>query len=537
MRLASVGLLAAAGLVLGACSFILDFDELQGGEAEQGSGGSAGGGGIGGQAGGGSGGGEQNTDGPGGSAGASALECDSDCDDRDPCTEDSCDTEADPPRCVHSAQIGLVADAVDTTVEGEQFERVTLVAGPNRFYLSSFEIGEAGGETLLYGLGRRDTEIELLYDAANLDEVGQPASALGMVPDSSLGFTLHAYVAFNDDLAVSDGLGRVYYLRFDDFDAPESALLGATYAADAPTRFPNALDLNGQIFGAWITSSGEVALHSVGDAAVETLNQAPALAERATALAMISGPTQPGVMFSRMGGGVFAQIRGAEPTELTECFTGELTYRSMSATSMRLSGAWVGSWTAYSDDGLGVESKAVFCADNGSCLAEPCEAGDETLNFAHNPALASTVRQGDRAGVVYVAAATPAFVANDDESVDAELHLSLLRFDFGENPGETEVGVDVLGDRSLSRMPTDAALTGPDFPAVSFLPPDKLAVSWIRTLGHLADRLAAGPALQLVPARRLRLELNMRHEPWTLVRSLTKPGSSVISARPTSPWP
>jgi hypothetical protein len=221
-------------------------------------------------------------------------------------------------------------------------------------------------------------------------------------------------------------------------------------------------------------------MHEVRSNTTQSFNANVAgAADPAVAFATVASPNLPGVIYARQSGDVFAEIEGVVPNQLNRCLLGDLSFVSMSNTSMQIEGAWFAGWSVLSSASFGSEGKAVFCADAG-CVSEACEAADEEFNFARNPAVATTRRQGDPAGVVFIAAASPIFAVNADDSTDAELRLGILRIDFGENLMNTEnAETEVLADISVSRMPTDDALSGPNLPAMSFMPPDKLALAWI----------------------------------------------------------
>jgi hypothetical protein len=107
--------------LLAACSFLLDFDGLQGGKKAP-------------DAGAGSGGADT---GSGGQAGASGTCEAAACDDGDPCTVDSCDATASD-GCAHAYTEGLGLEKDFAPILADTQYRVTMTAGSDAFYFSTF---------------------------------------------------------------------------------------------------------------------------------------------------------------------------------------------------------------------------------------------------------------------------------------------------------------------------------------------------------------------------------------------------------------
>jgi hypothetical protein len=75
---------------------------------------------------------------------------------------------------------------------------------------------------------------------------------------------------------------------------------------------------------------------------------------------------------------------------------------------------------------------------------------------------------------------TPLIGQNQDEpGLVAGLIASTARIDFGRVPFENETTTTDLGTILLSAMPTALPdLTGPDWPTVAYVPPDRIAITW-----------------------------------------------------------
>src|SRR3990172_3354548 len=113
------GLVAAIALttlpIAGSCVLFLDFDEL--------------------------------TAGSGGAsfeAGSTTCAAPGDCNDGNPCTEDTCDTATSPGKCVYTPR-AVVPDGLSRTLQVARAHRLSLASSGARYYLSAF-VENAGSE-------------------------------------------------------------------------------------------------------------------------------------------------------------------------------------------------------------------------------------------------------------------------------------------------------------------------------------------------------------------------------------------------------
>lgn len=472
--------LAAATVPLSflACSFVLDFDELEdgGNTTRIGFGGAGGGvsvdaggtGPLGGSTGGVGGSAAGQAGAEGGSGGGGSMEkCGGDCDDTDPCTRDRCATDRNPPTCVHDAQQGLLDDGFARSLTAETFHRATMVAGRDEFYLSAFRSSEGETETTLYSVPREGDEIVERFRATELGE-GNPVSAMGLVADPGDDLVLHAYLGFVD--AIGGGNPRVNHLRFDDLSSPTSTVAGFGYDPGVPSRYPKGFVAEGSVHGVWIDLGGSIAMHFTTGGIV-TFNSNPGVPARATSLAPIASPTSPGVIFSRSRGGVFAELRGGSDVELDECHSDPEAYLSMRSLPLADTGVWLAGWTTSSQGAFTTETKLVVCTDD-PCFSQACDVGEPVAPNVRHPADALMLL-GESTWAL--ATATP----TSSEDGQAELTLALKVVDYGEF-GVDEPRVEALGDEIVvAEVEAATDLEGPDLPALSFLPPDKLALSYI----------------------------------------------------------
>jgi hypothetical protein len=483
--------------VLASCSFLLDFDELReggprshagaagsgaGASGKAGSGGKANGGAAGASGKGGSagstGGGMAGETGEGGEAGAS-IECPAECMDNDPCTADGC-TETG--ACRSTPVTGLVLDGIDVRLPADQHFRVTMTAGPDAFFLSSFYSKDGASDVTLYRLGTKDTSVTSIATIGSLGLVdgGAPLSAAGLATEPALGL-LHAFVALQDRLGTGS---RVWHVVLDGNFTPQvRAPVGPTYWSSSPYNHPVALNLRGDVYSAWIAEDQTVALGSPGLTALETL----AGGKLASTVALIgTAGGDPVVLYTASGGGVYLESPAIAATPIEECQTAEGGYLSSGATDTTIPGFWLTHWTkvgaatATEEGYLTTEVRGAGCAASACVLDEPSCTADSRSNLVRNEALATGVRPGDPNGLVSLVQAIP-YLAPEGEEVAAGLLLVPNRIDFGRVPFESEPEVTPLGDPILvSSLATQAPdFRGPDWPALAFVPPNHLALSFI----------------------------------------------------------
>jgi hypothetical protein len=466
---------------LASCAFLLDFDELQAGDgagpdAAAGTGGTGGTGGSSGSSSGTSGsagGGGSSGTGPGDGGG-----CPESCADTDPCTVDRCDTSASPPRCVNDR---LVKDGVSESLVADEMYRVTMTSGGDAFYYSVFEQTNMSPEVTLYELTREGTASRELAKVSSIPLFGPARSAGGLVVDTSQGFKLHAFPAFGND---------VWHIIFDSTFAVgvnNSHRVGiGTYDSTIAKRHPVAMKLaNGEIVGAWINTDGTV---SVGSA-TRTATALSPTGVVVSQIAPLGAGNTPGVLWTGPSG-VNAQLLGGTPSPVAACNTEPGVY--LSATSAEiLPGFWIASWTKAGNNYLVNEGKGLGCSGT-TCTGEAtCDPADQATPGLRNPALATAARSSDPPGTVLLASATP--VIGPDQpggSLTSAILLNLQRMVIEQGPPLRATTQDI-GSVELARMPPGPApnLEGPDWPAISILPPNKIAVAWLEPGASGGDRL------------------------------------------------
>jgi len=463
--------------VLPACSFLLNFDELQAGDEDAGVGGSSATGGSGATGGSSGSGGSAGNDGGGTGGSAGNPTCLESCDDSDPCTDDSCDETAAPPRCKNDPVKRIVDDGYEAEIQADEVHRVTLASGGDAFYFTVFETTNGSPELTLYRLRNGESEHEELVKFAGIIGLLRPQSAAGMVVDTRAGLALHGFYALGDSVyhIVLDG-------TFELANATNTVIGNGTYDALNPRRHPLAGAYGTSVAGAWINKDGTISVGAAGRP-VTPLGNAT---NPATQLALIGTRDTPGVLWTS-NNGVFVQLAGSPPApaaQLTQCEARAGIFTSATAAPI-LGDFWLTSWTKAG----GIGTNAFIVSENRSagCMAPFCAGTDTSCDAdstdpgVRNLAFVIATRAGDPPGTVFAATAAP-YLAPDQAGTGLEAGLQLLvaRIDFGEVPFQTDPVPDPIGEVELSRMAPQGTLReGPDFPAISILPPDRLAVAWI----------------------------------------------------------
>jgi hypothetical protein len=484
-------LIASASLLLPACAFLLNFDELQEGDPDAGpSGGdsaaSGGAGGTGGDSGTGGGG----TTGSGGSSGSSGGSggsggtptCPTDCSDPDPCTRDFCDDTVTPPVCKHEPQTGLFDDGFKATISGEAIHRVTTTTAGNAFYFSVFQTIAARNEITLYRVSDDKAEFEELLKVTGIGAFNllEARSAAGMVADTSAGLKLHAFVAFD----AGSGNTAVWHVVLDgtfNVNTAQATQLTATYdhtGTDGPRRYPKAFDLGGgNIWGSWINKDGTISFGAAGKTQ-STIGSTTIKAGQYSLIASPTGPT-PGAIWTTGLNGVFMQIAGGLASQLTECETRAGVY-SDAASAQILSGFWLTSWTKGNIGFLGTEGRGIGCSGT-MCLSDTACDADSVDASVRNPATTTARKPGDPPGTIYLASAAALLGPNAQGDAEAALILSANRLDFGATPFQSPPTGEQIGQIVLDQMKPKGVLNdGPNFPAISLSATDRIAVAWIR---------------------------------------------------------
>jgi hypothetical protein len=459
--------------LLGACSFLLDFNGLQGGhKATPDAGADAASGG---------GGGGSDASASAGEAGASSS-CDpAACDDSDPCTVDTCDATASD-GCAHGFTAGLGLEKDWRPIVADSQVRVTLTAGSDAFYFSSLSVTAKKAEVEIFRLGENDDDYTSLKKLSSFAAfTGAPVSVAGLAIDTSdlAGETLHGLVAVKD----AAGDAQVWQITADaqqEFAIPTK--VGDSYSQALPFNYPVARALNGIVHGAWINADGTISVLSPGVAGTTTFGVgAPA----AGVLTLIGTDTyQPAVIFSGQTNGVYLETAGGNRTAIPECQTATGGYTSMSATALAgHNGIWFSSWTKYTANALTDESHLVACA-KGTCLPDtstPCKAADAN-NLEREVVTESTHLPGDSADQSYAVTVVPILSADVDAgTTNASLLAFLARLNspLDKTATTTSIGAPLT---LASQTATPSTLRGPDFPALAVLPGAqvKVAVAWIQ---------------------------------------------------------
>jgi hypothetical protein len=442
--------------------WILDFDELQ---SETGNEGGSGGSGRGG------------TSGTSGEAGAG--NCPSECFDDDPCTVDDCTPQGE---CTREDFVGLAPDGVDETLTAEFHYRTTIAPAADAFFLSAFTLTDGAPEVTFYRLDANAPSDALTtigtIGGLNLNDVS-PLSAAGLAVDTAVG-RIHAFVGMAGD----DG-ARLHHVVLDMNYEPitRTVVLGG-YGAQLPTSHPVVANIGGNIAATWINASQGVSLWTGRLAGPAEL----AIGRTPMTVSLLASPENDAlVIYGVEGGGVFVEGPSAPVAGVEECQVRPGGYLSSASANIGIPGFWLAYWTKYGEetgsepgflntDGRGFACSGVGCA---TAVAGECQGVLETV--ARNVALATAVRPGDPTGLVHLVQATP-IISVEEGTTDlyAGVLLNAQRIDFGVVPFEDEPVANNVGDPIvLSAMPTSLPnLTGPDWPTVAYVPPDRFAVTW-----------------------------------------------------------
>ena len=464
--------------LLGACSFLLDFNGLQGGkkpsaEAGAGSGGNAG---------------DAGSDGnltTAGEAGAGGAACDlAACDDADPCTVDTCDASAKD-GCAHTLAPGLGLEKSFDPILADTQIRVTMTAGSDAFYFSNLSINGTTPDVELFRLGEDDDNYASLKKLSSFAAfAGAPVSVAGLAVDTSgaLGETLNGFVAVND----AKGVPAVYRITADSkqqFAVPTK--VGDSYDSSFVLNYPVARALNGSVHGAWINADGTISVLSPSTA---TLQKFGVGAPAAGTLTLFGTDTnQPAVVYSGKTSGVLLETAGSNRTAMPECQTAAGGYLTMTSTGLAgHNGVWFSDWTKYTSGTAGTltnEGHLVVCV-NGGCVPDTtakCKAGDDD-NLERNVVLESVHVPGDPAEQSYLISVVPLLDRGADAGTTTASLLGTVT--------ELESPLEKTGTSSAvgspltiaSQVATSDALRGPDYPAVAVIAGAqvKVAVAWIQ---------------------------------------------------------
>ena len=187
--------------------------------------------------------------------------------------------------------------------------------------------------------------------------------------------------------------------------------------------------------------------------------------------------------------GVNDQLLGGTPVPLTACNTQLGNY--MSATSVQvLPGLWMASWTKA---GPGIPGQR---GQGNRLLRSHLRQRPRVAAPNRRRPVCETRRCDGRAprrppGTVFLASATPILGPSPDAgSVTSAILLNVSRMVF--TGSSLEATTEVIGTVELSRMaPVGTEYEGPDWPAVSILPPNKVSVAWLEPVPPAATSCAS----------------------------------------------
>lgn len=418
------------------------------------------------------------SDGAGGESAAGGSAC-GDCDDRDPCTTDSCGSDGE---CKNEPTEGLVLDGVDQTLEAKQHVRVSLVGSGQYFYLAELESDGTTPSVGLYRLATDGDAVEAISGDLGLD--GTPLSNVGIaIEELAAGeVALHGFLAIKPKLAAA--MPRVIHVVNRAGKTMSNVTsLTATYRADLPTTFPQALTVAGKVVGAWIQADGTIAVHNVGTARTDTFGAATL---PATTLSLLStSDDKPAVMYTAQTNsalGTYVETSGQNRIKITECETKPGSYLSSSVIGTQIPGVWLANITRAGADYLTTGSASLACANN-TCAQAPLDCSQAKPNNLVRELAGATIHfDNDEAGIVYSVLALPQLAPGTETgSVVGRLSLALGRTDFSVDLKDAE-NTPVGELKPIAENETSEAMgfQGPDWPAVAILPSQRVAVAWLQ---------------------------------------------------------
>lgn len=448
---------------LASCVWLVDFDELQ---TENGNPAGAGG--------------SSSQGGTSGTAGEGGVgECPSECFDDDPCTVDGCTPEGE---CTREAFVGLALDGVDETLTADLHYRTTVASASDAFFLSAFTLTDGTPEVTFYRLDGNAESNALTtigsIGGLNIDDA-IPLSAAGLAVDTAVG-RIHAFIGMQGDSGQ-----RLHHVVMDmNYEVVTRSIVLGGYGAQLPFSYPVAANIGGDIAATWINGSQGASLWTgalTGPAEL-AVGRTPM-----TVALLASSENDPLVLYGVDGGGVFVEGNGIPAVGVEECQTRPGGYLSSSSTPIGIPGFWLAYWTKFGEasgaepgflntDGRGFVCSAAGCA---TAVAGDCQNVLDTV--ARNVAPVSIVRPGDPTGLVHLVQATPIIGTQEGATgLYAGMLLNAQRIDFGTVPFQDEPETTELGEPIvLGAMPTaEPDYTGPDFPTVAYVPPDRVAVTW-----------------------------------------------------------
>ncbi|MGE0324055.1 MAG: hypothetical protein AB7K71_27290 [Polyangiaceae bacterium] len=455
--------LIASALALGACSFVLDFDGLQDGDAQAtgGTGGSSSGG-------------------SGGTAGVGGGTACGVCDDKDPCTKDTCDTSGDQPTCVFEPQ-QMVPDGMSVTQPLDNAYNINLVSAGGKFYLSRFA-REGGADDLTLWTFGRSGDATTFKEGARFSTLRKGTPLEPFEPASGAGlFALVENVTTNIyiSLAVRDQANTdadVWILALDEnfnlITEGAGQLSGALnkFAVPDLTRNPILWQTAGVVNVGWLTRLGAVFFP------LDKSNRSYSMtAANPQGIAGLDDGTNPGVLVVT-NDAVRTQIADGTPIIVPTCIN-DKTLPVTSAGSVRVvSNYWYTWWSRAQGNNAISDITSMGCGPGG-CLASTCGSdGRVDSPGVRNPAF-GVIQREIEPNVLNILGAIP----NVSGAPELDLTFARIQLEAGK-PDPV-----VLASSSIVITEAEGA---PDDAKIAVSGEDKVAIAWIQ-------RRSSGAALRV----------------------------------------
>jgi len=481
------GLVAALSVTaISSCMFIRDFDELQS-EGEDASAGSSGEGGSG------AAGAHPGTGGSAGEAGGggSTEDCESDCDDDDPCTNDVCDGGV----CRHYSA-GAIADGLSATAPDADAQVLFLTGSPSGFYASVTSGNGADSAVALYSFDNEDSDLRV-GPAVNDSRVlggnalrAVPGARVALVAERETPYLVHVFAALTDasasSLPLEGDLANVWQLTLDsDLEPLEPAgvqrLSGLTPDYYVGQLGPIAWPSGNVYHSAWIGENRTaVYLRSKNTSLQRTLGDGSTPVAAIAPLGDVD--SNPGVIWLSAGqpARAYGQVVGlAGPSELSGCPDIAGDFYSTHSSEIR-SGLWVASFTRLVHDGnevtgVNTELQVLGCAaESPSCSVLVDDGGldctTQPMNGAYDLVTAILTRANEP-NIIYEAILLPQYTTNVDE---VTAYLQVVRANLDGSGGNDALFVGY--GHEVATVTGDPALWSP---AVAFSGDEHLAAAWI----------------------------------------------------------
>ncbi|MCA9639253.1 MAG: hypothetical protein H6718_23820 [Polyangiaceae bacterium] len=463
-RTSQLALLVSA-LALGACSFVLDFDGLQDGN-EQAAGGSGG----------------TSSGGSGGTAGVGGGTACGVCDDKNPCTKDSCDTSGEAPTCVFEPQ-EMVPDGMSVTQPLDEVHNINLVSAGGKFYLSRFA-REGGKDDLTLWTFGRSGDATTFQEGARFSTLRQGTPLAGFEPASGAGLlalvenlTTNIYITLAARQQANQD-ADVWILALDENlelitdGAGQLSTTLSKFAVPDLTRNPILWQTGNTVNVGWLTRL--TALFFPLDDSMRSYSMAAATGQRLAPLD--DGNGHPGMLVVT-DNEVRTQIEDGTPVIVPSCIT-DKSLPVTGAGSVRVLGNYWYTWWSRAQGNNAVSDITTLACGAGGCLASTCGSdGRSGSPGVRNPDFAVIQREIEPS-VLNILGAIPNLSTSPAE---LDLTLSRLRIDAGKpNP-------EVLASTNIPIVDEEGP---PDSAKIAVSGEDKVAVAWIQ-------RRSGGAALRV----------------------------------------